>query len=243
MLVRGIHYACILCTAVQGWLLCAMPAHAEGWGGSVAVATDYIYRGISQTDQRPALQAGVQFQSLSGWTAGAWGSSVDFQNGSGTAYELDLHAGYAWALSPDWSARVGYVHYGYLNDGDSGYDYDEVTLALSFQQRVTASIAWSPNTSRRTRHAYASQQQALAYELSLLQPVHPHWSLSAGVGYYDLRDLFGTGYWFWSGGVAFTWQSMQVDLLHIDADSTADYLAWQQAGGSGRWTAAFSWRF
>jgi uncharacterized protein (TIGR02001 family) len=243
MLAPRTHYAGIQCAAISVCVLAAAPAAAaDAWGGSVAITTDYIYRGISQTDEQPAAQGGVQFQSPAGWNAGVWGSSVEFQNGSGISYELDLHTGYAWGLSPDWSAQLGYVHYAYLNDGDAGYDYDELTAAISFQQRVTASVAWSPNTSRRTSRGLISDQSALAYELSLIQPLHARWALCAGVGYYDLRQLFDTGYWYWSSGVAFTWEGMQVDLLHIDTDSTADYLFRRQGSGA-RWTAALSWRF
>jgi len=69
--------------------------------------------------------------------------------------------------------------------------------------------------------------------------LHPNWSVYAGAGYYDLRDLVDTGYWYWSAGVAFTYQSMQVDLLHIDTDDTAKRLF----DSSPRWTAALTWRF
>jgi uncharacterized protein (TIGR02001 family) len=225
--------------AMLGCLLSAGPAAAADVTGSVALTTDYLYRGISQTDDQPAAQAGVQFHSSNGWNAGMWASSVDFQNGGNLAYELDLLAGYSWQLSPDWSTQLGYVHYAYLNDDDSGYDYDEVSASVSYQQRATASVSWSPNTSKHTYWGLVSDKQALAYELSLLQPLHPRWSLYAGVGYYDLRDLVDTGYWYWSTGVAFTWQGMQVDLLHIDTDSTAQRLF----DSSSRWTAALTWRF
>jgi uncharacterized protein (TIGR02001 family) len=244
MLMRRTSFSCILCISVQGYLLSAGTAlAADHWGGSVAVTTDYIYRGISQSGEQPAGQAGLQFQSASGWNAGIWGSSVDFgSNGGGSAYEVDLHAGYAWSLNPSWSAQANMVHYAYLRDDDSRYDYDELSASISFQQRVTASVAWSWNTSRRSLRGAAWERQALAYELALLQPLHPHWSLSAGVGYYDLQDLFDTGYWFWSTGITFNWQGMQVDLLHIDTDSTARRLFGPDKT-RGRWTAALSWRF
>jgi len=181
----------------------------------------------------------VQFHSAQGWSAGMWGSSVDFQNGDGTAYELDLQASYGWELSPDWSMQLGYVHYAYLNDNQSGYDYDEVTASVSYQQRATASVSWSPNTSKHTYWGFVWDKQAFAYEVSLLQPLHPRWSLYAGVGYYDLNDLVDTGYWYWSTGIAFTWQGMQIDLLHIDTDATATRLF----ESDSRWTAALTWRF
>jgi uncharacterized protein (TIGR02001 family) len=225
--------------ALLGCLLPALPTAAADVTGSVAFTTDYLYRGISQTDDQPAAQAGVQFHSSNGWNAGMWGSSVDFQNGANSAFELDLQAGYTWQLSPDWSSQLSYVHYAYLNDNDSGYDYDEVSASVSYQQRATASVSWSPNTSKHTYWGLVADKQARAYEFSLLQPLHPNWSVYAGAGYYDLRDLVDTGYWYWSAGVAFTYQSMQVDLLHIDTDDTAKRLF----DSSPRWTAALTWRF
>lgn len=221
-------------------LLPALLATAADISGSVAITTDYIYRGLSLSAGQPAAQAGVQFHS-SGWNAGMWGSSVDFQNGAGSAYELDLQAGYTWQLSPDWSMQLGVVHYAYLDDHDTDYDYDydEVTASVSYQQRATASVSWSPNTSKRTYQGFVRERQALAYELSLLQPLHSQWSVYGGLGYYDLRDLVDAGYWYWSTGLAFTWQNVQIDLLHIDSDSTATRLF----DADSRWTAALTWRF
>jgi uncharacterized protein (TIGR02001 family) len=239
MLVRWAGVTWSVCAAVSGSLLPALPASAGDVNGSIAVTTDYIYRGLSQTAGKAAAQAGAQFHSSDGWNAGVWASSVDFQNGAGLAYELDLHAGYSWSLSPDWSMNVGYVHYAYLDDNDAGYDYDELNASVSYQQWVTASVAWSPNTSKHTYWGFISEKHAAAYELSMLQPLDPRWSLCAGVGYYDLSDLVDTGYWYWSAGLSFTFQGMQVDLLHIDTDATAARLF----DGGSRWTAGLTWRF
>ena len=239
MLARRISGIGIVGLAMLGGLLSALPAAADDVSGSLAITTDYIYRGVSQTDRQPAGQAGVQFHSSTGWNAGMWASSVDFQNGANLAYELDLQGGYSWQLNPDWSMQLGYVHYAYLNDHDSGYDYDEINATVSYQQRATASVSFSPNTSKHTYRGFIRDKQALAYDLSVLQPLNPHWSIYAGVGYYDLSDLVATGYWYWSTGLAFTWQAMQVDLLHIDTDSTATRLF----DGGSRWTAALTWRF
>lgn len=237
------HSACTLCFLAQGSLLLASPAQAsEAWAGSIAVATDYIYRGISQTRGEPAIQGGAQWQSPTGWSVGLWGSTLDFDSRLGSTYEIALHAARAWSFGQNWSAQLAAAHHEYPTDARAGYDYDELTASLSFQQRVTASVSWSPNTSRYGAGRMAANRRALSYELTLLQPLHAHWSLCAGAGHYDLHDLFGAGYWFWNAGVAFAWDALQVDLLHIDADSTADRLFGPAASG-GRWTAAFTWRF
>jgi uncharacterized protein (TIGR02001 family) len=234
-----------LCILMQGLLvLPALPAAAQDsldrWGGSLGFTTDYIRRGVSQTGGAPAFQGGFQYQSPAGWTAGVWGSSVDFAAPARLQYELDLHVSYAWALDSDWAAQIGAVHYYYPEKGWADYDYDELSATLAFQQRITATIAWSPNAARYGNNRFVQDEPAIAYELALLEPLGSHWSLCVGVGHYDLRDLLGDGYWFWNAGVAFKWQELQFDFLHINTDSTA----YRMFGhGGSQWTAALSWRF
>jgi uncharacterized protein (TIGR02001 family) len=240
---RGIELAGIVGTAAGVALL--LPAHApaaESWQGSVAAATDYIYRGISLSDHGPAIQGGFQWQLADGWSAGAWGSTVDFQTRGGASYEIDLHVSRSWALNPDWSAQLGLAHYEYPDDVWLNYDYDELTASLSFQQRVTASVAYSPNTTRYGDDRPVRHKRAVSYELTFQEPVGPYWALCAGVGYYDLNELFSTGYVFWNAGVTFSWNALQIDVLHIDTNEEAERLFGYRASDH-RWTAALSWRF
>jgi len=171
---------------------------------------------------------------------GVWASSVEIADES--TYELDLHAAFSVPLAPDWSGQIAYVHYAYPAWDGADYDYDELIASLSYQQRLTAHISWSPNTSRYGYEQFVSSEPSVAYELSLLQPIGPRWSLSAGVGYHDLDELFGRGYWFWNAGVLLTWQSMQLDLMHIGTDGAARRIFGSETAG-GRWIAALTWRF
>jgi uncharacterized protein (TIGR02001 family) len=220
--------------------LCA-PA-AERWNGSIAAATDYIYRGISLSDHGPAVQGGLQWQIADGWSAGAWASTVDFPGRGGASYEIDLHLSRSWALNPDWSAQLGVAHYEYPDDTWLSYDYDELTASLSFQQRITGSVAYSPNATRYGDDTPVRNKSAISYELTVQEPVSPYWAICAGVGYYDLDDLFDTGYVFWNAGVTFSWNALQIDVLHIDTDAEAERLFGYRASRH-RWTAALSWRF
>jgi uncharacterized protein (TIGR02001 family) len=217
-------------------------SQAADWGGSVSVATDYVYRGISQTRGQSALQGGLQVTTAGGWSASIWGSTVDFTSGAGDDYEIDLQLARTWTLSPDWAGRLGLTHYAYPEGASLDYDYDELTGSLSYQGRVTASVSWSPNSSRWGDGHYVHDREAFAYELTLLQPLGMYWSVYAGAGYYDLDDLFGTGYAYWNAGLAFTWAKVQVDVMHVGSDDTAKELFGYEAGGD-RWTAALSWHF
>jgi uncharacterized protein (TIGR02001 family) len=232
--------SCTWGIVMQGALLFTSPAWSqERWQRTVAVTTDYVYRGVSQTRGEPALQGGLQVQLPRGWSAAAWASTIDYGGPSG--HELDLQLAHTWSLNGDWSAQLALTHYDYSTH-DAGYDYDELSATLTYGQRIAASVSWSPNTSRYGAWTLARDRPAIAYELSLLQPLSARWSLSAGAGHYDLEELFGTGYWFWSGGVTFQWQSVQVDLLHIGTDEAAEHLFGYGITGP-RWSAVLSWRF
>ena len=62
-------------------VLISSSLHA-GYSANVAFTTDYIWRGMTQSDG-PAIQGGFDFESDSGFYAGIWGSNVNSNNGNG----------------------------------------------------------------------------------------------------------------------------------------------------------------
>jgi uncharacterized protein (TIGR02001 family) len=74
---------------------------------NIGVVSNYIFRGLTQTWDKPALQAGVDYSHADGWYAGVWGSSIsDKQFADGWA-EFDLSGGYNGKFNDDWSWTVG----------------------------------------------------------------------------------------------------------------------------------------
>lgn len=90
------------------------------FSGSAAVTTDYRFRGVTQTENDPAVQAGFTLAHASGLYFGLWGSNVNF--GSGTpSLELDPSLGYATTLeafSSKPTVDVGVVYYNYPSASD-----------------------------------------------------------------------------------------------------------------------------
>lgn len=80
-------------TLLVGALIAILPtaALAEGFSWNATLASDYIYRGIDQNDDQPALQLGADFGFANGFYVGAWGSNVDF--GDSTNIEIDTYRG------------------------------------------------------------------------------------------------------------------------------------------------------
>jgi len=106
--------------------------------GNLTFATDYAFRGVSQTDEDAAIQGGFDYAHSSGFFVGTWGSNVEF---GGSRLELDFYGGWAKTWG-DWGVNVGAIHYEY--PGFSAGNTDEIYAAGSwkwFQLKYSATIS------------------------------------------------------------------------------------------------------
>jgi uncharacterized protein (TIGR02001 family) len=111
--------------------------------GNVAFTSDYLFRGISQTDEGPAVQGGFTLSGESGFYLSGWGSNIKFGEGS---MELDILAGWTGALNDSWNLDVGVMQYRYPK-GDNAVDefnfYEG--YAKFFYNNLTLGVAYSPD--------------------------------------------------------------------------------------------------
>ncbi len=89
----------------------ATPEHT--FTGNLTVATDYRFRGISQTFNDPTVQGGFDYAHSSGFYVGNWNSNVSSNSFTDGSIEMDLYAGYKFAITPDFTADVGALYYYY----------------------------------------------------------------------------------------------------------------------------------
>lgn len=98
---------------------------------NVALQSDYVWRGVSQNQEDPAIQGGFDYAHDSGFYAGVWGSSVDFQGPEST--ELDLYAGWSTEFESGLGFDVGIIEYTYHGDeGASDANFTEFYVGLSY---------------------------------------------------------------------------------------------------------------
>jgi len=76
--------------------------------GNVSLTTDYLFRGVTQTDHRGAIQGGFDYANPSGWYVGVWGSNISWiTDGTnvipGSSLELDTYAGYSGGFATDFT--------------------------------------------------------------------------------------------------------------------------------------------
>ncbi len=67
------------------------------WSANIGVGSNYMWRGITQTDNAAAISGGVDYANPNGFYAGTWTSNVTWV---GDSYELDLYAGYGSTWVP-----------------------------------------------------------------------------------------------------------------------------------------------
>ena len=95
----------------------------------LTLASDYRTRGISQTLNDPAAQAGVTLAHSTGLYVGAWTSNVDFGGGLKTRQEVDYYGGWLWEATDDINLDIGYLKYTYPKE--SQFNQSEVYGILS----------------------------------------------------------------------------------------------------------------
>jgi uncharacterized protein (TIGR02001 family) len=226
----------LLAMASITWLPCVAPAaHAEGsFAGTLGVTSDYVLRGVSQTYGGAALQLGASYQNSTGWFAGVWGSNVNPYPAGEPSRELDLYAGYAHALSSDFTARFAYTRYSYLRDPrPTRYDYSEFTLTMAYVDRLSMTLSYLPDSSAYSKLGYAHDQPAYSLELNGRWPLPRRFALTAGAGYYDLNHLFGVRYWAGSAGITFGDRHFEITLARYFADAAVARL-YEDASADGR---------
>lgn len=135
------------------------------FSANVALTTNYMYRGVTQTSSSPAIQGGFDYGHSSGLYAGIWASSLEFGAGDDdTNVEIDYYGGMAGDFSNGISWDIGGLYYQYPNtDADAAGDFDFFEVygslgytfeQLSLQPSIGTFMAYSPDFFGETGDSY-----------------------------------------------------------------------------------------
>lgn len=187
----------------------AAPASPHTFTANAGVVSDYLFRGISQTHGKPALQAGIDYSHTSGLYAGLWGSNIkwvkDAQDRS-VPVELDLYAGYKNTFAGgDWNYDLGVITYNYPGSkntpanlsakADTTEVYGAIGwkfLTLKYSHAVSSHfIGWygglaGADTTKKTRGSGYLELNA-NYDLG------DGWGLSGHVGRQNVKNYIAVG--------------------------------------------------
>ncbi len=189
---------------------------------NVALTTNYVFRGISQTDDGPAIQGGFDYgQGL--FYAGAWGSSVDF--GDDTTMELDLYAG----LTPTYnmlSFDFGVIYYAYPDSPElatGSQDFVEVYGGVSAPVgpfEVGGSVAYSPDFYGEIGDAFY-YAASLGLDLSEITGIDGL-GIDGGYGFSRFDDnMLGDNYEDYNAGISFSLFGLDLDARYFGTSGLA----------------------
>jgi uncharacterized protein (TIGR02001 family) len=114
--------AAVLLTAVSGSAMAEIT-------GNLGVTNNYLWRGLTQSDNEPAISGGIDYANDNGFYVGTWASNVNYGAMDSYSYEHDVYFGYggeAGSITYD----VGYLYYNY--DAINKFDFGEVYGSVSF---------------------------------------------------------------------------------------------------------------
>lgn len=185
------------------------PAWAVDLGGQVTVATDYVFRGVSQTMSAPALQGEISLEHDSGWYGYAWASNVDFGGDDGAYLEANFAAGYYHEIDESLSLSVESI--AYVFPGTSpGYDFDYVEwiASVSVDDSYRLVIGYSNDVcgTGNSSRFYAAES---SFELT------ERTSFAIELGYYDLEDAYDFSYGYAQASLSRSAEPFQWELSYL----------------------------
>ena len=199
-------------------------AHA-GVSGSVALTSDYIFRGISQNNQEPALQAGVEYAADSGFYVGSWGSNVSWlsdtpvvDNDISNSVELDFYGGYRGKFNDAVGFDVGALYYWYPGDYPSGFNSPD-TAELYFG--ISAGVFAAKYSYALTDlFGYADSDGSGYLDAAVNWEFVPTWTLNAHAGKQWIENNEDFEYVDWKLGVTKSFDGgFAIALAYTDTDA------------------------
>lgn len=186
--------------------------------GSATLATDYIFRGYSQTDGKPAIQGSIGINHESGLSASVWASNVDFNDGNEASIEIDGTLSYTHNIDNKTAFSIGGIYYAYPGaNSDLDYDYFEAYggLARSFDQFGDYSIQlyYSPEFFAETGDGlYVTGTASIPTPVENLKFLG-----SVGYQWIDDNDKYGApDYADWSAGLNYSYDKVTLGLKYTD---------------------------
>jgi uncharacterized protein (TIGR02001 family) len=197
-------------------------AHAGELHGYLTAASDYVFRGVSQSDEEPALQAGLDYAHASGFFAGVFAATIDYPETSFRAdpgqIELDAYAGYRRGAGRDFAWNVALFDYEFPDSEANDTNYQELAFDLYYRDTARFGATYSDD-------ARSGGASAWTAELELRRPFGQHFQVSGSLGRYTFARSDWKDYLYWDFGASATAGAWTFDLRYYDTSDEAETLA------------------
>lgn len=207
----------------------AAPTSPHTFSGNVGLVSDYVFRGLTQTNGKPAIQGGLDYSHASGIYAGTWASNISWftdQNAGvksnavslaspgavGAPYvanqsnqaslEWDFYAGYKGSFATDWTYDVGMLRYQYPGSYRNlgAYRKPNTTEVYAAIGYKWLTLKYSKAISAYTFGVVQSEGADYLDLSATVQLGESGFNLLGHVGHQRYPTKPNTGYWGASGG-------------------------------------------
>ncbi len=191
-------------------MLAASSASAATVSGNAALTSDYVWRGTTQTQGDPAVQAGFKLAGDSGFYGSVWGSNVEFAPDTHASSELDFTIGWAGNISDDFALDVNVLRYQYPST-TVDLNWTELNGTLTYRNNYWLSLGYSPE-------ALGSDEDGIYSQVGARFPINDAFRIEAAVGYYWLDEIYDDSYL--HGQVSAVWAVKAPLELRLTAHAT-----------------------
>lgn len=189
--------------------------------GTFDITTNYVFRGISNSNNNPAVQGGLTYTFESGVYANLWGSSLDFfaPDGARATVEFDEIIGIANSIGNDFEYNINFDYYTYPRASDANY-YEFIG---AFTYKIfTLTLGYSPDV-------YGSHENGTYVNGALNLDIDPKYVfnftdviVTGSVGHYFLPTKAGLSYTDYLIGIQKTFHAYNFSLQWTDTNGEAE---------------------
>lgn len=216
----------LICLPLAGLSIGHAEEAKSPFSANVTLTSDYAYRGISQTDERPAIQGGFNFEHDSGFYAGLWGSSIswlhDMSEGGApsSSLELDISGGYKRQFG-DFGLDAGLLYYYYPGSYKSSWKQaNGMTEPHTLEGYLGGSWKF---LSLKYSHSFTDlfgapdTRNSKYVDFSVAYPLMDKLTLD---GHFGRQFITGSGgsYNDWKLGATFSYQGFDFGLHYVDTN-------------------------
>lgn len=187
--------------------------------GGATLVSQYRFRGIGLSDEKPAVQGTINLTHESGFYAGVWGSSLDgFGELGGSNLELDLYGGYRKQVAEGITLDAGLLYYAYPDSTGGKFEFFEPFANVSgslgpVTAKAGAAFAPAQDGIGGNSNIYLFNDNSLAIPGTPITLIsHLGWSRG------DTTLTPGGEYLDWSLGATASWRNLTVGIAYVDTD-------------------------
>lgn len=209
--------------AISVLLLGAATSVQADISGNATLTSDYVWRGSSQTREKPAVQAGVKYAHDSGFYASVWGSNVKFKPDNNASSEFDIALGWSGKLAQDWALDAFLLRYQYPGAQGSP-NWNEVNAVITWRDNYWLSVGYSTN-------AMASKTTGIDTLVGARYPLNDQWRIEGTLAHYFLDSAYADSYTHVALSVVWKFQApFEARLTLHETDSAANRMFPGMAG-------------